>query len=61
MPKLYTVREVAGIFRRSSKTIYRWIDEGKIFKEIIYLNGGYLVTATEIERILEEGKIPPLD
>jgi len=27
---LYTVKEVASLFRKSERTVYRWIEEGKL-------------------------------
>ena len=35
-----TIQETADIFRKSKKTIYRWIDEGKIFKRYIRVKDG---------------------
>lgn len=57
MSKNYTVKEVAGIFRRSVCTIYRWIDEGKIIKKIIKVGDGYLISENEVQRILKEKTI----
>jgi len=57
IPKLLTIKEIAEIFKRSPDTIYRWIDEGKIFKEIIKIKGGYLIPETEVQRILRVRKV----
>lgn len=59
MPKLYTVLEFANIVRRSKKTVYRWIDEGKTFLdgELKYVKDGYLITEEAVERILTTKKV----
>lgn len=49
-PKLLTVKEVADIFRRNVKTIYRWIENGTIRAHKV--TDGYLIEETEIKRIL---------
>lgn len=54
--KNLTVKETAIIFRRTPKTIRRWIDEGQVFKTIIKVKDGYLITQSEIDRILKEGE-----
>ena len=54
--KNLTVKEAAIIFRRTPKTIRRWIDEGQVFKKIIKVKDGYLIKKSEIDRILEEGE-----
>lgn len=51
--KNYTIAEVAAIFKRSKKTIYRWREEG-IFREVIQVKDGYLFPEREILRVLEE-------
>lgn len=51
--KNYTVAEVAEIFKRSKKTIYRWREEG-IFREVIQVKDGYLFSETEIKRVIKE-------
>lgn len=51
--KNYTVKEVAGIFKRSKKTIYRWREEG-IFREVIQVKDGYLIPEKEVLRVIEE-------
>ncbi len=52
MPKFYTVREVAEILRRSTQTIYRWIDEEYLKAKKV--RDGYLIPEGEIERILSQ-------
>ena len=56
MPRFMTVREVAEVFRKSSKTIYRWVDEGKVFREVVRVNDGVLIPEREVKRIIEEGQ-----
>jgi len=51
MPKNFTVKECAGIFRCSSRTIYRWISKGEIFNNIIKVKDGYLIPKEEIDRL----------
>lgn len=51
--KNYTIAEVAEIFKRSRKTIYRWREEG-IFREVIQVKDGYLITEKEVLRVLQE-------
>ncbi len=56
MPRYMTVREVAEVFRKSSKTIYRWVEEGKVFREVVRVNDGILIPEREVKRLIEEGK-----
>ncbi len=51
--KNYTVAEVAAIFKRSKKTIYRWREEG-IFREVIQVKDRYLISEKEVLRVIEE-------
>ncbi len=51
--KNYTITEVAKIFKRSKKTIYRWREEG-IFREVIQVKDGYLIPENEVLRVIEE-------
>lgn len=53
----YTLLEVAGIFKRSSRTLYRWLDEKTVFKEAIKIQDGWLIPRREIIRILESGTV----
>lgn len=55
MPKFYTVKEVAKIFKKHPKTIYRWIEDG--FINIVKVKDGYLITHSEINRIISLGRI----
>lgn len=55
MPKNFTVKECAGIFKRSEDTIRRWIAEG-FFKTVYRVKDGYLIPEAEITRIHEENK-----
>lgn len=54
MPKLLTVAEVAVIFRKSKKTIYRWIDEGKVFSDVRKVRDGYLIPEEEVQRVASQ-------
>lgn len=51
--KNYTIAEVAEIFKRSKKTIYRWREEG-IFREVIQVKDGYLIPEKEVLRVIDE-------
>ena len=50
MPRFLTVKEVAGIFRRHPRTIYRWLEEGFIYARKV--KDGWLIPYEEVERIL---------
>jgi excisionase family DNA binding protein len=54
MGKLLTIAEVAGICRKSKKTIYRWIDEGKVFRDVRRVRDGYLIPEEEVERVVSQ-------
>lgn len=56
MPKNYTVRECAEIFKRSEDTIRRWISEG-FFKTVYRVKDGYLIPDEEITRVHQENKL----
>ena len=55
MPKFYTVKEVAEIFRKTKITIYNWIAEDRI--NAIKVRDGYLIPEDEVNRLITEGKI----
>jgi excisionase family DNA binding protein len=50
MIKYYTIKETAEIFRRSTRTILRWIDEGYLKSNKV--KDGHLISEIEIDRIL---------
>ena len=52
-----TVKETADIFKRSPKTIRRWINEGTVFERLIKVRDGYLIPRSEVDRVLAEGEI----
>ena len=52
-----TIQETADIFRKSKKTIYRWLDEGDVFLRYIRVKDGILIPQSEIDRILEAGEV----
>jgi len=52
-----TIQETANIFRKSKKTIYRWIEEGKVFKRYIRVKDGILIPQSEIDRIMIENEV----
>ncbi len=58
MPRYMTVREVAEVFRKSSKTIYRWVEEGKVFREVVEgsTRRCHPHAEREVKRLIEEGK-----
>jgi len=56
MTRYMTVKEVAGLFRKSKKTIYRWIDEGRVFKDVVKVKDGLLIPEAEVKRAVEEGR-----
>jgi excisionase family DNA binding protein len=47
MSRNYTVNEVAEYFRRSQKTIWRWIDDG-MFPHAFKVKDGYLIPEEDI-------------
>ena len=59
MPKYLTVKQVVERLRehrieRSIKTIYRWCDEGRVFKNVRRFNGSVYISEVEIERVIKE-------
>lgn len=50
MIKYYTVKETAEHFRRSTRTILRWIENG--YLESKKVKDGHLISELEIDRIL---------
>lgn len=52
-----TIKEVAIIFKRTPKTIRRWIDEGKTFNRLIKFKDGWLIPESEVDRILEKAEV----
>ena len=55
--KKLRVAQVAKRLDVSDKTIYRWLDEGKIFsiEKIIYINKSPRVPESEVNRVLNGG------
>ena len=51
MIKYYTVKETADIFRRTTRTILRWIEDG--YLESKKVKDGHLISELEIHRILD--------
>ena len=52
MAGFLNVQEVAEIFRRHPRTIYRWLAEGFLHGKKV--KDGWLISRDEIERILNE-------
>lgn len=51
--KQFTVEEVANILRKSTKTIYRWIESGKIKAAELpgrFGKSSYLISKSELEK-----------
>jgi len=55
MPRFFTVKEVARIFRRHPRTIYRWLAEG--FIEGKKVKDGWFISEKEIDRVFNEAEI----
>ncbi len=53
MAGFLNIQEVAEIFRRHPRTIYRWLEEG--FLQGKKVKGGWFIPRSEIERIFNEG------
>lgn len=51
-----TVKEVAAVFKKDIKTIYRWIEARDPIREFTRVKDGILIPHSEVERILSEGK-----
>jgi len=52
--KQFTVEEVAKFLRKSTKTIYRWIEAGKLKAAQLpgrYGKPSYLISKSEIEKL----------
>ena len=47
---LYTVKEVAQLFRKSERTVYRWIEEGKL--RAYLLGEGFSISRTNKTNVL---------
>lgn len=60
MPKFYTLKEVAIIFRVSVRTLRRWIQEDKKFNRKVLkkiTKGKYLIPEDEVKRLSEKFNI----
>lgn len=55
--KKLRVAQVAKRLDVSDKTIYRWLDEGKVFssEKIVYINKSPRVLESEVNRVLSGG------
>jgi len=53
MPKYLTTEEVQRLFRKKSrKTIYRWIEEGK-FPHARKMNKEYLIPQVDVKKLIK--------
>lgn len=59
MPYFLTVKEVAGIFRRHPRTIYRWLEEGFISGKRV--KDGWLIERDEVDRVLSKADVQNKD
>ena len=61
----HTVKEVARIFKKSEKTVWRWLQEGVMFPNAKKLkSGGYLIPESDVLAAFEtepslNGDTPP--
>lgn len=53
--KYLTIKEVAAIFKKDVRTIYRWVEARDPIREFTRVKDGILVPQSEVERILAEG------
>lgn len=53
MPKLLTVEEVAGIFRKTERTIYTWLAD-KVFPRARKVKGGWLIPEQDVNRLFDQ-------
>jgi excisionase family DNA binding protein len=52
MARYYTVKEVAKIFHRHPRTVYRWLDEGYIRGKKV--RDGWLLPEEEVEKMIRD-------
>lgn len=52
---LYTVRDLAALFKRDPETIYRWMAEGTIFPHAFKVKDGWYVPARDVNRLMRNG------
>jgi len=50
MPRYYTVKEVAEMLRRTTRTVYEWIRDGRLRAKRV--RDGYLISQEAIDAIL---------
>ena len=50
MPRYYTVKEVAQMLRRTTRTIYEWIRDGRLRAKRV--RDGYLISEEAIDAVL---------
>ncbi len=53
METYLTVKEVASILRRSTDTIYRWLQEGQMFPHAVRVKAGYLIPEADVDAVLK--------
>ena len=54
MPELFTVKEVAKMFKCDPQTIRRYINEGLL--KAVRLKGEYRISREDIDAFLEKGR-----
>jgi len=54
MPELFTIKEVAGMFKCNPQTIRRYIKEGLL--GAVKLKGEYRISQEDIDAFLEKGR-----
>lgn len=57
--KFLTPLEFGKTFRRSRRTVYRWLNEGRVINpsSIVKVRDGFLIPESEVSRIIKTGKL----
>lgn len=52
MPRYFTVKEIARLVRRHPRTVYRWLDEGRLLgKKVV---DGWLIPEEEVVKLIRD-------
>lgn len=54
---MYTVKDLARLFRKHENTIYRWIVEDRLFPNAFRVKDGWFVPVADVRQLIKSGRL----